>query len=87
MNYTYRVIIDSDGKGFHGYVPALPGCHTWGKTIADTKKHLNEAIALYLESLVAHKESIPHEQSFESFETVELAGRRVRSTAHRRQYA
>ena len=51
MDATYRVIIEKDSKGFHGYVPALRGCHTWGKTIEETKKHLNEAIGLYLESL------------------------------------
>lgn len=54
MNITYRIIIESDKKGFHGFVPALKGCHTWGRTIVETKSHLKEAITLYFESLVAH---------------------------------
>lgn len=81
MNITYRVIIEPDGKKFHGYVPALSGCHTWGKTIGETKKNLQEAIELYLESLIADGERIPQDQSFESFETVEIPkaqGRHVR---------
>lgn len=45
-SYTYRVIIKPDGDSFHGYVPALVGCHTYGKTIIETKKNLNEAISL-----------------------------------------
>lgn len=52
--YTYRVIIEPDERGYHGYVPALRGCHTWGRTIADAKLHLREAIAVYLESFIAH---------------------------------
>lgn len=72
MNVTYRIIIEPDKRGYHGYVPALRGCHTWGKTITEAKKHLREAIALYLESLIAHGEPIPQEVSFESFETVEI---------------
>jgi len=71
-SYTYRVIIEPDGKSFHGYVPALSGCHTYGKTIAETKKNLREAIELYLESLVADKQAIPSDLSFESFETISL---------------
>lgn len=86
MHHTYRVIIEPDTKGYHGYVPALRGCHTWGKTIAETKGHLRDAIALYLESLVADGVVIPEDQSFEAFETVHLRPRRSR-VARRRQYA
>ncbi len=71
MNITYRTIIEPDVKGFHGYVPALRGCHTWGKTIQDTQKHLQEVIELYVESLVAHGEAVPEDHSFESFQTVQ----------------
>jgi len=35
---TYRTIIKKDGKLYHGLVPTLPGCHTQGKTIEETKK-------------------------------------------------
>ncbi len=71
-NYTYRVIIEPDGKYFHGYVPALPGCHTYGKNLNETKKNLNEAISLYVESLMEEKKKVPEDSSFESFETVIL---------------
>lgn len=67
---TYRVIIEPDEKGFHGYVPALRGCHTWGKTITETKKHLQEAMELFIESLVEHRELIPEDKSFETFESI-----------------
>lgn len=68
--YTYRTIIEKDGKLFHGYVPALLGCHTSGKTIEETKKKLKEAIELYVECLVEMKEKIPEDKGIESFETI-----------------
>jgi len=72
MSYTFRIIIEPDGKYFHAYAPALKGCHTSGKTIAEAKKHIQEAIEVYLESLMIMGESIPKDESFESFSTVRL---------------
>lgn len=71
--YTYRVIIEPDGKEFHGFVPVLTGCHTCGRTIQETKNRLNDAIALYLENLKARGKTLPKETSLESFETVTLS--------------
>ena len=45
--------------GFVAFVPALPGCHTQGETLETTERNVKEAIALYLENLVAHGEAIP----------------------------
>lgn len=46
-------------KGFNVSVPDLPGCHTWGATLEEAKKHAAEAITLYLESLREDGEPIP----------------------------
>lgn len=82
MNYTYRIIVEPDEKGFHASVPALPGCHTWGKTIEDTREMVRDAIDVYLRSLVADGESIPEDAGMEVFETV-LAPKGVkRATVH-----
>ena len=69
-SYTYRVIIEKDGKHFHGYVPALLGCHTFGKTIEEARKHLREAIELYVECLMENKEKVPEDRGIETFETI-----------------
>ena len=69
-SYTYRTIIEPDGNFFHGYVPALPGCHTFGKTLAETKRYLKDAIEVYVQSLIHEKKIVPNDSSFESFETV-----------------
>ena len=77
-NYTYRIIIEPDGKYYHAYVPALSGCHTFGKTIAEAKKHAREAIEIYVRSLIEHNELVPQDNSFESFETIEIGpGNRI----------
>ena len=75
--HTYRIIIEPDGKQFHAYAPALLGCHTFGKTIEEAKKYAREAIELYVQSLIEHGEEIPQDESFESFETVEISRSKV----------
>lgn len=67
---TYRAIIRKDGKYYHGFVPSLPGCHTQGATIEETKKNLKEAIEGYLISLQKHNEPIPSEDGYEVTEVI-----------------
>lgn len=69
---SYRTIIQKDGKYYHGFVPVLPGCHTQGRTIEETRKNLKEAILGWLESRITHNMPIPKEESLETIETVEL---------------
>jgi antitoxin HicB len=58
---TYSLAIEEQEGGFLAYFPALPGCHTWGETYQDAVKHAEEALALYLDALVAHGDRIPEE--------------------------
>jgi len=68
--FSYRAIIEPDeGNTFHAYIPALPGCHTWGNSMAQARKHLREATLLYLASLVEDKQHVPREEGFEFVET------------------
>ena len=76
-SHTIRVIIEPDGKYFHAYAPALSGCHTFGKTMMDAKRHAREAITAYLETLVKLGEPIPSDESFELFETVAIGTRKA----------
>ncbi|MGH9775044.1 MAG: type II toxin-antitoxin system HicB family antitoxin [Candidatus Acidiferrales bacterium] len=45
--------------GYTAIVPALPGCVTYGRTLAEAKKMAKDAITGYIESLKKHKEPIP----------------------------
>ena len=69
--YTYRVIIEPDErKTFHAYVPALPGCHTWGETFEAARENIRDAMDAYLRALRADNESIPEDKGVEVIEKV-----------------
>ena len=82
MNYTYRVILESDARGYHAFVPALPGCHTWGKTIEEARRMARDAITAYARSLIADGEPVPHDTGMELFETIPAAQIAGKSAAH-----
>jgi predicted RNase H-like HicB family nuclease len=61
---NYRVLLTKEPEG--GYtvtVPSLPGCVTHGSTLEEAMMMAREAVDLYLESLRAHDEPIPTEES------------------------
>jgi len=45
--------------GFTVIVPALPGCVTYGRTLAEAKKMARDAISGYVASLQKHHEPVP----------------------------
>ena len=58
--FKYTVIYTEEPEGgFTVTVPSLAGCVTYGKDLKVASKMAKDAIKLYLESLKAHKESIP----------------------------
>lgn len=69
---TYRTIIEKDGKHYHGYVPALPGCHTQGKTIEETQKNLKIAMEGWLLSRAELDWPIPEDNRIESLQSISL---------------
>jgi len=45
--------------GYAASAPALPGCVTYGRTVAEAKELIRDAIEGYMESLKKHGELIP----------------------------
>lgn len=68
--FTFRTIIQKDGKGFHGFVPSLPGCHTYGATIPEVRKNIKEAVAGWIEANQELGWEIPSEEGIETIETI-----------------
>jgi len=58
---TYTLSIERHDDGYLAYFPALPGCHTWGKTYEEAVKNAEEALTLYLETLDELGKTIPEE--------------------------
>jgi len=62
---TYSLSIEERDGGYLAYFPALPGCHTWGKTYEDAVRYAEEALTAYLDTLIAHGDHIPTETDAE----------------------
>ena len=58
---TYTLEIERHDDGYLAYFPALPGCHTWGKTYEAAVGLAEEALSGYLETLAKHGDPIPVE--------------------------
>jgi len=59
---SYTVFHEQAAEGgYVAFVPALPGCHTQGETLEEAERNVKEAIALYVEVLVAKGEAVPEE--------------------------
>lgn len=52
------LIEDLDG-GYIVEVPSLPGCYSQGETMEEAMENIREAIALHIESMIAHGEEVP----------------------------
>ena len=72
---SYSVFYEEAAEGgYVAHVPALPGCHTQGETLEEAGQNVQEAIALYLDSLTSHGEAIPEEgRSFPGHVTIPLS--------------
>src|SRR5436190_20711795 len=60
---TYTLEIERHDDGYLAYFPALPGCHTWGKTYEAAVKHAEEALIGFLEALRKNGEDVPVERT------------------------
>ena len=49
------VLLEDETGGYIAIVPALPGCHTQGGTLAEVMENAKEAIDLYWETLTAQE--------------------------------
>jgi len=45
------VLLEDETGGYIALVPALPGCHTQGDTLAEVMDNVKEATDLYIETL------------------------------------
>ncbi|HIE55729.1 MAG TPA: type II toxin-antitoxin system HicB family antitoxin [Chromatiaceae bacterium] len=58
---SFTVVIEPDEDAYHAFVPALPGCHTFGETVDEVLMFIKEAIALYIEGLIENGQPVPAE--------------------------
>jgi predicted RNase H-like HicB family nuclease len=58
MTYTVVLVHEPEG-GYSVHVPALPGCHTQGEDVPEALWMAEDAIRLYVESLVDRGLPVP----------------------------
>ena len=59
MSRQYIIIIESGERNCSAYAPDLPGCIATGKTIAETKRNMTEAIKAHLQFMRETGDPIP----------------------------
>lgn len=56
----YVAVIEKAGDGsYSAYVPDLPGCVACGDSQREVRQMIEEAVALHIESLRNHGETVP----------------------------
>ncbi|HLE25166.1 MAG TPA: type II toxin-antitoxin system HicB family antitoxin [Thermodesulfobacteriota bacterium] len=54
------MILEREENGsYHTFCPVLTGCHTQVDTYEVALENIKDAIRLYIESLIAHREKVP----------------------------
>ena len=59
--YTFRVVVEPDGDGWHAYCPALKGygAVTWGTTRVEALRHIREVVEMVVAELIEDGEPLP----------------------------
>ncbi|OGG41164.1 hypothetical protein A2118_02395 [Candidatus Kaiserbacteria bacterium GWA2_50_9] len=60
---AYRLVVEEQEGIYVASFPSLTGCHTWGKTFEEAVRNSEEALTLYIETLIANGDTIPEETS------------------------
>lgn len=59
---AYISVIEKAGKNYSAYLPDVPGCVATGRTAADARRQLQEALKMHLEGL--REDGIPLPEPF-----------------------
>lgn len=63
MERKFTAVIEKHGRWYVAYAEELPGANTQGRTLAEARRNLKDAIRMILE---ANRELAAHERSEES---------------------
>lgn len=56
----FTIVIRPDDNGtFVAYVPAIPGCHAWGRTSGEARAELNNVFAMIVEEYTQEGRPLP----------------------------
>jgi predicted RNase H-like HicB family nuclease len=55
----YVILIEEGDNNFSAYAPDVTGCVATGKTLAETKQRMKEALEFHFEGMILDDESVP----------------------------
>ena len=50
--YQFPVVTEPDEQGFHAYVTAPPGCHSFGDMVEEAQANIHEVMELHVEAMI-----------------------------------
>ncbi|MCS6936141.1 MAG: type II toxin-antitoxin system HicB family antitoxin [Candidatus Bipolaricaulota bacterium] len=64
-SYTFKAVVEPDffedgTPAYHAYIPALPGCFSWGYTVEEALHNLEATATYWLELMRERGEPIPN---------------------------
>ena len=62
LKYHVRLRWEAEDEVYTAWVPSLPGCVTFGKTIDEALDMVRDAIEGYMQILKAHGEEVPTDE-------------------------
>jgi predicted RNase H-like HicB family nuclease len=74
---NYAIVIEKADNNFSAYVPDLPGCIATGKTRAETKRNIAEAIDFHIDGLLEDGLPIPKPSAAVGVVPIHKRGKRV----------
>ena len=58
----YKIILRPDDNGTYvAYIPAIKGCHAWGKTIEEARSELNHVFEMIREEYLEAGKTLPND--------------------------
>lgn len=57
--YPLTIEAQPQDGGYLAYFPTLPGCQTWGETYEAAVRNAEEALAVFIETLIANGDQLP----------------------------
>ncbi len=70
--HNYVIIIEKAENNYAAYSPDVPGCIATGKTIAETKANMQEALEFHIEGLIEDGEPVPEPTVLAEYVAVNL---------------
>ena len=69
----YGCVVEKTKTGFRAYVPDLPGCSATGKTRAQIRRRIQEAVAIHLHVMIEGGDPIPKPTTEFEYMDIQLA--------------